>query len=157
MQIGTPSGVVAVVDDADAALVQEFRWFEHRAKSKIYLRGYKGPRRNGLVYLHHVICRRSLGLEIDHINGDGLDNRRANLREVDRTHNNANRKCVRGCHFEKRTGMWRAEISKNGVRYRLGRFPTMQDARDAYRTKKTALYPGFYTNDFDTPILKKVD
>jgi len=157
MQIETPSGVSALIDDGDASLVREFRWFEHRAKSKVYLRGYKGLRRNGLVYLHHVICRRSPGMEIDHINGDGLDNRRANLREVDRTHNNANRKYVRGCHFEKRTGMWRAEISKNGVRYRLGRFPTMQNARDAYRAKKAALYPGFYTNDFDTPILKKVD
>jgi hypothetical protein len=155
MQIETPSGVVALVDDVDASLVREFRWFEHRAKSKVYLRGYKGLRRNGLVYLHHVIFRRSPGMEIDHINGDGLDNRRANLREVDRTHNNANRRFVRGCHFEESTGLWRAEISKNGIRYRLGRFPTMQEARDAYRVKKVELYPGFYTNDSDAPILKK--
>jgi hypothetical protein len=155
MQIQTPSGVTALVDDLDAALVQKFRWFEHRAKSKVYLRGYKGLRRNGLVYLHHVICHRSPGMEIDHINGDGLDNRRVNFREVDRTHNNANRRFVRGCHFEKRTGMWRAEISKNGTRYRLGRFPTMHDARDAYRAKKAELYPGFYTNEADTPNSKR--
>jgi hypothetical protein len=157
MQIETPSGISALIDDADASLVQTFRWYEHRAKSKVYLRGYKGSRRNGLVYLHHVICRRSPGMEIDHINGDGLDNRRSNLREVDRTHNNANRKFVRGCHFEKSTGKWRAEISKNGTRYRLGRFPTMQDARDAYRVKKQALYPGFYTNDSETLILSSGD
>ena len=154
MQIETPSGISALIDDADASLVQKFRWYEHRAKSKVYLRGYKGSRRNGLVYLHHVICFRSPGMEIDHINGDGLDNRRSNLREVDRTHNNANRKRVRGCHFEGRTGTWRAEISKNGVCYRLGRFPTMQEARAAYRAKKAELYPGFYTNDADTPMLK---
>ena len=143
MRIETPSGVSALVDDADASLVQKFRWFEHRAKSKVYLRGYKGLRRNGLVYLHRVICCPSSGMEIDHINGDGLDNRRSNLREVDRTHNNANRRHVRGCHFEARTGTWRAEISKNGVRYRLGRFPSMQEAHAAYRAKKVELYPGF--------------
>jgi hypothetical protein len=39
------------------------------------------------------------------------------------------------------------------VVYRLGRFPTMLDARDAYRVKKQALYPDFYTNDSETLIL----
>ena len=154
MRIETPSGVSALIDDADAPLVRKFRWYEHRAKSKVYLRGYKGSRRNGLVYLHHVICHRSPGMEIDHINGDGLDNRRANLREVDRTHNNANRKRVRGCHYETRTGTWRAEISKNGVRYRLGRFSSLQEAHAAYLAKKAELYPDFYTNNADTLILK---
>jgi hypothetical protein len=145
IKINTPSGVVGLVDDADASIVQGYLWHEHRVKSGTYLRGYeKGHRKRGLIYLHRLFCDPPASMEIDHKNRNGLDNRRSNLRIVNRTYNNANRRHVRGCYFEKSTQKWRTEISKNGVCYKLGRFSKLQDAIAAYRLKKSELYPQLF-------------
>lgn len=90
------------------------------------------------------------GLDIDHVNGSGLDNRRANLRACTRSENNANRhraqsktSRVKGVHLEKQTGRWRAEIHWQGRRYTLGRFAALEDAAEAYRAKAEELFGAF--------------
>lgn len=67
------------------------------------------------------------GLEVDHKNRDKLDNRRSNLRIADRFMQNQNRS-KRGYYFDKWSGKWRAEITVNGIKYRLGRFVTESEA-----------------------------
>lgn len=136
------SGAVGTLSDKDAVLADEYKWFEHKTGKTSYLRGYRAGAWDGTkVYLHRIICDLPDGMEVDHINGNGLDNRRSNLRVVSRTENNMNRAGVKGCHFEAQTQKWRAEIWKDGTRYRLGRFTTEQEAVAAYRAKRTELYP----------------
>jgi len=89
--------------------------------------------------MHRIITGAAKGLDVDHKNGNGLDNRLCNLRVCERSQNNANRKRVqsktsrfKGVHFENCTQRWRAELTINGKRIRLGRFPSEEQAVAAY-------------------------
>lgn len=80
---------VALIDDADLPLVLGRSWRAQKSGNKWYARS--GGRRSRTVYMHRLI----LGLkpaerDVDHINGDGLDNRRRNLRRATRSQNSAN-------------------------------------------------------------------
>ena len=90
--------------------------------------------------MHRVIVAPLPLFEIDHINGDRLDNRRENLRVVTREENQANRKKMRsysrykGVFVERRfkTLRWRAKIQVNGRVHYLGVFDTEIQAAKAY-------------------------
>jgi hypothetical protein len=85
-------------------------------------------------------------VEIDHRNGDPLDNRLANLRDVNRLENQRNRKLntnsktgVSGVHVDKRTGRFQAMISILGKQQRLGSFTTLDAAIQARNAAERAL------------------
>jgi hypothetical protein len=136
------SGHSVFVSDEDAGLLESHQWHIHRSGTKLYVRGYpRGSRKNGLVYLHRVIL--SGVPEVDHRDGDGLNNRRANLRPATRSQNCSN-KSVKGVHFDGRTQKWRAEVQFCGTRYRLGRFATQQEAVEARNAKAQEVHGEFY-------------
>jgi len=132
----SPSGY-ALVSDEDSPRLSEYRWYLHKAGTKFYARGYRGKRGNGLVYMHRIVLSAGADKEVDHIDGDGLNNQRSNLRFVDRTQNNHNRKGVKGFHFCRQTGKYRAEIHHRGRKHSLGRHDTADDARSAYLAAKS--------------------
>lgn len=73
--------------------------------------------------------------QIDHRNGDGLDNRWCNLRQADASLNMRNQALkrtttsgFRGVNFRKRTGKWKVEITHNEQRLFLGYFDDLEDA-----------------------------
>lgn len=75
--------------------------------------------------------------EVDHINGDKLDNRLANLRVVTRRQNTQNRREHRegrlvGCSFSRQKGRWHARIMNQGCAHSLGLYDTEQEAHEAY-------------------------
>lgn len=117
----------------------------HRTGLKKYLRGYqKGCRRAGLSYLHKLILKEC---EVDHVNGNGLDNRRQNLRACSRSQNNANRRGVRGYWYCKKLRSYRAEVWKDGKKHYVGCFKTQEEASAAYLTKKRELHGSFVACD----------
>lgn len=79
------------------------------------------------------------GAQVDHINGDRTDNRWCNLRLVSPSENGQNR-IPKGCYYETSTGKWRAEIKIKGVKHRLGRFSTQQEATVAYASAKENIH-----------------
>jgi HNH endonuclease/AP2 domain len=87
-------GVHAIVDPEDADLAQ-LRWFLNRGRYAMRRPRIDGKRPG--ILMHRVILERKLGrpvrpkMVVDHINGDGLDNRRTNLREVTVAQNALNR------------------------------------------------------------------
>ena len=103
------------------------------------------------TYLHRVIAKPGVGLMVDHINGNGLDNRRANLRECNAHQNQHNRRNFRettsaykGVGLEPgRTDLWRARITHNGRRIYLGVFDTELAAAKAYDTAALSLHGEF--------------
>ena len=134
-------GLYALVDEADAELVNQYRWRPVVRKTTIY--AYTQDRQDGKVVtiaMHRLL----LGLtdseqEGDHINHDGLDNRRANLRVATRQQNSFNRRAnngslsrYKGVWRDKRWTKWTAQAKIAGKKYFLGRFDREEDAARAY-------------------------
>lgn len=151
MELTLRSGQIVRFDDADAALVLSYRWHAHPAGKTVYARGYTGKRRAApLVYMHRLLMAPKATQEVDHRSGDGLDNRRGNLRLCTRGQNNANRHILqtktsnhKGVHFEQWSSRWRAEVNHEGKRYTLGRFDSEESAAAAYREAATRLFGEF--------------
>jgi hypothetical protein len=146
-------GETILVDDADLALVQSWKWHIHRTGLKRYARGYPGGIRRSearLTYMHRMLLSADRGDEVDHRDGNGLNNERGNLRLCTRAQNNANRSTVmsvtsqfKGVHFEAWSGKWRAEIQHERRRFKLGRFATEEEALAAYMAKAKEFFGEF--------------
>lgn len=84
---------------------------------------------------------------IDHINGDKLDNRIANLRDCTSGQNLQNQRRAQGsngllgAHWHKATGTWQSQIKVNKKQKHLGYFDTPEDAHAAYIDAKRRLHP----------------
>jgi len=88
-----------------------------------------------------------LDYQIDHINGNKLDNRIENLRKATHGQNSCNKKNVKGCSFYKKTNKWVARIMSNNKDYYLGRFDTEEQAREAYLRAKEKLHSEFMPSE----------
>lgn len=133
----------AWVDDEDYANPEiGGKTWRQVAGGYIYRTGPR-PHRHG-IYLAREILGLPRGgghaIEADHINRNNLDNRRCNLRVVNRSENVQNTKVrsdsrsgLRGVGLHPTTGRWRARIKINGKRFELGTyFPTKEAAYEAY-------------------------
>lgn len=84
----------ALVDDADYDRLKEYSWHCHRGNTGIkYAVAYKGKRpgrSDKYISMHRLVLGYRGKKSVDHINGNGLDNRRGNLRIVTASQNNAN-------------------------------------------------------------------
>ena len=107
-------------------------------------KGYRSLRIDGKYVLAHRVAWLFVhgewpDREIDHINGDGTDNRIANLRLATRGQNMMNTGNRRNSTTGFKavgvipSGKYRARIRTNGKRIHLGVFPTAEDAAEAYR------------------------
>lgn len=114
------------------------------------------------VYLHRMILNAPADMDVDHISGDRLDNRKINLRVCNSAENARNRKCsdsvrrvFKGCHYYKNqrgNKKWIARIWINGANLFLGCFMTPEEAAAAYNDRaKSEFGPFARLNTLDTP------
>lgn len=144
-------GREAIIDAADADLVAGRNWgYRHAWRT-----GYAWA---GKVSMHRLLLAPPDGLHVDHINGDGLDNRRANLRAVTASQNcqnigkrRTNTSGYKGVSRVANSPKWRAQIRSadkshgcNGKVY-LGVFDTPEQAFAAYCEANRRLH-GQYGN-----------
>jgi HNH endonuclease len=140
-QIPLTRGYVALVDDDDFKFVSQFSWHVYIGKSGIYAMAWT-RRVNGVrlkVRMHKAILPFP---EIDHRDGDGLNNQKHNLRACTRQQNIQNTKArsgtlspYKGVILERKNGKWRASIMPaNGIRISLGAYFTQEEAARAYDT-----------------------
>jgi len=151
MNINLPSGHIALIDDEDFEKISHLSWFIEKRKNKTYVRsGLKKdfPR----IYLHQLIMNSPKGLVVDHINGNGLDNRKKNMRICTQEENATYRKTektnnnLRGVYFSE-TGRgekkWWAQIYKDRKSIYLGNFYTAEEAASAYNKAAIDLHGEF--------------
>lgn len=142
-------GFYAEVDDVDGHLV-ELSWSFFQDEHRRYVYAWNGSK---TVYMHSLILPKKAGYVIDHIDGDGLNNRRSNLRYVTTAQNSANARLskrnksgVKGLSLDNNHGYfyWLACIHKNGVSYRK-RFPVAekQAAADWLKEMRVKLHGEF--------------
>ena len=129
---------VALVDDEDFERVNQYQW--HVAKNKGTL-WYAAARPDGhkREYMHRFILNLGPGEMTDHKNGDGLDNRKENLRRCSNSENAHNSKLhgdnhsgFRGVSLHRPTNKWQTHIRINGQKVNLGYYANKIDAAKAY-------------------------
>lgn len=131
------------VDDADFEYLSQFKWrrsfTRSRQNPKIYaIRHIRGDDNAGLL-MHRELLQPQRGRIIDHINGNGLDNQRANLRICSIAENSRNRGVplkgsspFKGVCLEKASGRYVAKITVNYKAIALGHYHDPVDAAHAY-------------------------
>ncbi|MCX5633335.1 MAG: AP2 domain-containing protein [Phycisphaerae bacterium] len=145
-RIRLTQGKYAIVDVEDFEKLNKDKWylFENKNKNNFYAVRTEG-RRN--IFMHRRIMNAPQGAIVDHINRNGLDNRRTNLRIVNNMQNcwNSERgfyngaSKYKGVRLDKRTGKWYARIRHNGKEINLGSFDTEIEAAIAYDNAAKAL------------------
>lgn len=143
-------GQFAIVDDADYSELSQYKWTAiwDRTGNRWY--AARTEKRKS-VRMHQRIMG---GLWIDHINGNGLDNRRENLRFCDRKQNQWNSKKrkgtsqYKGVNLDKKAGKWRAQIKYNNRKIWLGRHDKEEDAALAYDSAARRLFGEFARPNF---------
>lgn len=143
-------GKYALVDREDVHLVASGRWYVLRGANTEYASGRaqvdRGDRR--VVQMHRLLMRAPHDLLIDHVNGNGLDNRRANLRFADKSQNGANRLLSTstgtseylGVRWHSLVHKWEARITVRGESRSLGFFV---DEVEAARARDAAAKEAF--------------
>lgn len=142
------SGLVALVDDADTTLIDAHRWYAHWTGDRWYARRESRiPGGRIRVYMHREISGGDL---VDHIDGDGLNNQRANLRPATHAQNLANTRQRRDSRqpykgiWQRPSGRWAARINGRAI----GTFDTDQIAARAYDTEAVRVFGEFARTNF---------
>lgn len=129
-------GKFAIVDDEDFSELSKLKWWYLSAGGYAVYTKRIGVR--SIKNLMHKLLMGSIrGLEIDHLNGDGLDNRKNNLRFCTHRQNIQNQKKrwnkkFKGTCFLWDRRKWRASITLEGKTIYLGTYLTETEAGDAY-------------------------
>lgn len=144
MLVDLTKGRQARIDRKDWPIVKKFKWCTTINGTQAYAKAYAGGGRKNpqFVYLHHVIVGKpKKGLVVDHVNGDGLDNRRKNLRIIPWRLNTLGKKVLRsnntsgytGVSWVSRSKKWKAQIRSLGRMMTLGEFKDKMMAVKAYQ------------------------
>lgn len=148
-------GFHAIVDEADVDLLKSvacWRVSQNKNSNTIYVRGDKRNTcgNNFSVYMHRVILNVDSNFIVDHINGNGLDNRRANLRQCTVSENmwnsrvpKTNKSGFKGVSWMSRHNKWRSAIRFKGKAFTIGYFDTVEAAAKAVAAARIKLHGEF--------------
>lgn len=146
-------GLVALIDDCDYDFVSHFSWHAHKvgnnfyAVTTIHVKG-----KTGILYMHREIMGDPEGYLIDHIDHNGLNNVRSNLRLATKQQNAINSTKIFGKVPLKGVIISRgaiiARIKKDGKMMQIGTYKTIEDAGRAYDAKAIELFGEFATVNF---------
>lgn len=148
-------GKVALCDDADFEWLSQWKWCAYRQRSRWYACRHT-PLPNGrrnLTGMHSLILETPKGMDTDHIDNDGLNNQRTNLRVCTRAQNLRNQKkrasvLFKGVHFIEHQNKWVASITVNRKRLHLGHFDSAIEAAREYDLAANHYFGEFAKTNF---------
>ncbi len=161
-QIQLTQGKFALVDDKDFEMLSQYKWYAHKSGKTYYAERNKDK---GVGKMHRLIMNCPEGMVVDHIDHNGLNNQKVNLRICSHAENNRNSKSRKNSksqylgvslNIKRRTTpykdgtprdytrhTWIAQIETNGKNYNLGRYKTEEEAALAYNAKAAELFGKF--------------
>lgn len=152
-QIPLTQGLFTFVDDEDFESLSPFKWYAYKSCNTHYAARKASTDTNGnrcLIHMHRVIINAHAGLICDHIDGNGLNNMRTNLRIATKAENaynqskhSNNSSGYKGVDWHKRSGKWQAQIMINYKKKWLGYYMTPEAAHNAYCAASTRLHGEF--------------
>lgn len=163
-KIKLTQGKYALIDEEDFDLISQYKWYAKKIGNTFYaaraitVQGQNKhkniKRKQKTIIMHREIMKNKLkqNQEIDHINGNGLDNRKCNLRLCNRSENMMNQRIkkgtsqYKGVRWDKK---WRAQITYNKKQKHLGFFNNEIDAAKAYDKKAKELFGEFAKLNFN--------
>ena len=143
-RIPLTQGKFALVDDCDYEYLTQWKWHYHKSKRTGYA-DRNGPtgRQEHTIKMHRVVAKRTglqiVGKQVDHVDANGLNNRRRNLRVATNLQNSRHQRRPRnntsgykGVWWSSTCRKWQAGISVIGKRQHLGLFSDPKVAAVAY-------------------------
>lgn len=148
-------GMVALVDDCDYEELMKYKWNAQKGGNSYYAGRRAGKRTsNKSNLMHRYIMGDVKGTLCDHIDGNGLNNQKSNLRIANKQENGWNRKKAKNCISKFKGVTWHRKIHKwvasiilweNGIRKRkhIGCYEAEIDAALAYDAKARECFKEF--------------
>jgi len=133
-------GQFAKVDPEDYIWLSQFNWYHKPSKTTAYaIRSVKWNKKKKDIYMHRLLINTPAHLFCDHINHNGLDNRKQNLRNCTKKQNSANSRSLakssskyKGVSWSKRRKKWAAYITSEGKQRHLGYFEKEVEGAKVY-------------------------
>lgn len=146
-QIKLSRGLIALVDDEDFEYLSQWKWSAHKGGNTFYATRtiWKGSIQNK-VRMHRLILNTPKGMQVDHIDHNGLNNQKHNIRNCNVQQNHFNVRSVsttgyHGVYYDKK--YIKACIQYNGKGIHIGNFKREIDAARAYDQKAKELFGDF--------------
>lgn len=167
VKIPLTQGFEAIVDDEDAEWIRQWTWYPLRQTGRVAVYAKRNRKIRGTSharYMHREIAQRagmslSSSVQVDHRDGNGLNNSRANLRIATPRENSRNSPARLGSSsfkgvFRAENGRWCAQINPDGNKtIHLGTFDTEEEAALAYDTVARVHHGEFARLNFpDLPL-----
>jgi len=162
IEIPLTQGQVALIDDEDFEIVSRYKWcarWSPCTNSFYAMTNIRNAAVQGTTLrMHRLIMKAQQGEQIDHINHDTLDNRKAELRLCTQNQNQHNRSAqanntsgYKGVFWHKASQKWQAQIQLNGKRKSLGCYAAPEAAHQAYCKAALELHGEFARVAWPTP------
>ncbi|MEE9354761.1 MAG: HNH endonuclease [Methylococcaceae bacterium] len=154
MAIPLSQGLFALVDGKNYEWLMQWKWYAKRQKNG----DYYAQRGNGrkTILMHRVIMKTPDGLQVDHKNHTGLDNRKANLRNCTHSENDRYQRVrkggtsrYKGVSFQEASRKWNSQITYENKHIHLGLFVDEVKAALVYDKKARELFGEYALTNFE--------